>query len=664
MTAPLERPHPARRGRRRGATVALVADEVGDRCGVVAFDDEIRRRLPPRRAAATPSSARSSTSSRGPSTADYELAFRTVGGAKRALIVVFTDLVDEAAARPLVDAVPVLARRHVVRRRVACAIPTSTPARAPSRRRRATSTGRRSRSTCSTRAPASRPGCGAPGRACWRRPPARCAEACVRAYLRVKARARLAVCARPRQTTSPRTRTEPDADDDAPPRPRPEPVTKPSTSRRARATASCRARISTAARASRRSDWPRVSVPGSMSAQPMRSPAGAATAMHRARARRARGRVRRVGDRCRLDGEAEDRADEAPLKISTAAVPSPARCRPRTPGTSTRMLLVKISLDSAAWSPPLSVPPRAARLGRVLERAGHDADRRARIVDRPYRASTSGPNRQTSAATSADGRSRMRRQYPVARNPPRDAAACVGVDGLARVERRAARAAASAGRAGKRGARTRGRRRRRDRAPPRRRSRPGRAARACSRARGAAPRARSSRRRVPPRNGLAFTGRWSMRTGSRIATPEGVDVELTLAGIGSRFIAAIFDFVIQGSVCSAPRSRSACSAAARGGSARRLRDRLLPRLLRLRRAVRGPLARAHARQALDRAAGRAHRRAAGDVRPELRAQHHARHRLPAGHVRDRDDSIFVTSRNQRLGDLAAGTLVVRERPAA
>ena len=33
----------------------------------------------------------------------------------------------------------------------------------------------------------------------------------------------------------------------------------------------------------------------------------------------------------------------------------------------------------------------------------------------------------------------------------------------------------------------------------------------------------------------------------RIATPEGVDVELTLAGIGSRFIAAIFDFMLQGS---------------------------------------------------------------------------------------------------------------------
>ena len=34
----------------------------------------------------------------------------------------------------------------------------------------------------------------------------------------------------------------------------------------------------------------------------------------------------------------------------------------------------------------------------------------------------------------------------------------------------------------------------------------------------------------------------------RIATPEGVDVELTLAGIGSRFIAAILDLMVQGSV--------------------------------------------------------------------------------------------------------------------
>ena len=51
-----------------------------------------------------------------PTTADsdYELAFRSVGGGKRSLVIVFTDLLEEAAARSLVEAVPVLARRHHV----------------------------------------------------------------------------------------------------------------------------------------------------------------------------------------------------------------------------------------------------------------------------------------------------------------------------------------------------------------------------------------------------------------------------------------------------------------------------------------------------------------------------------------------------------------------
>jgi uncharacterized protein (DUF58 family) len=96
------------------AAVALVADEVGDRCGVVAFDDEVLRHLRPRRSGGDavvravfdvePSSVDS----------DYELAFRTVGGGKRAFVLVLTDLLEEAAAQPLVDAVPVLARRHAV----------------------------------------------------------------------------------------------------------------------------------------------------------------------------------------------------------------------------------------------------------------------------------------------------------------------------------------------------------------------------------------------------------------------------------------------------------------------------------------------------------------------------------------------------------------------
>jgi uncharacterized protein (DUF58 family) len=45
---------------------------------------------------------------------DFELAFRRVGAAKRAFVLVLTDLLDEAAARSLTEAVPVLARRHAV----------------------------------------------------------------------------------------------------------------------------------------------------------------------------------------------------------------------------------------------------------------------------------------------------------------------------------------------------------------------------------------------------------------------------------------------------------------------------------------------------------------------------------------------------------------------
>jgi uncharacterized protein (DUF58 family) len=49
-----------------------------------------------------------------PVDSDYELAFRRAEGAKRALVVVLCDLLEEAAARPLVAAVPVLTRRHAV----------------------------------------------------------------------------------------------------------------------------------------------------------------------------------------------------------------------------------------------------------------------------------------------------------------------------------------------------------------------------------------------------------------------------------------------------------------------------------------------------------------------------------------------------------------------
>ncbi len=94
--------------------VALVADVVGDRAGTVAFDRVLRRRLSPRRAGGDAIVRALFDLEPVSEEPDYELAFRTVEGAKRSLIVVFTDLLEEAAARPLLDAMPVLTRRHAV----------------------------------------------------------------------------------------------------------------------------------------------------------------------------------------------------------------------------------------------------------------------------------------------------------------------------------------------------------------------------------------------------------------------------------------------------------------------------------------------------------------------------------------------------------------------
>jgi len=94
--------------------VALVADEAGDRCGALAFDTEIVRHVRPRRRgsrAVVQSLFDLEPSSRD---SDYELAFRAAASGKRSLVLVFCDLVEESAARPLLEAVPVLARRHHV----------------------------------------------------------------------------------------------------------------------------------------------------------------------------------------------------------------------------------------------------------------------------------------------------------------------------------------------------------------------------------------------------------------------------------------------------------------------------------------------------------------------------------------------------------------------
>jgi len=96
------------------AAVAAVADELGDRCGAVAFDAEVRRNVAPRRSGGRAVIRGLFDVEPERVDSDYELAFRAVGSSKRALVLVFTDLLEEAAARPLLDAIPVLRRRHAV----------------------------------------------------------------------------------------------------------------------------------------------------------------------------------------------------------------------------------------------------------------------------------------------------------------------------------------------------------------------------------------------------------------------------------------------------------------------------------------------------------------------------------------------------------------------
>lgn len=96
------------------AVLAVAAEDAGDRVGALAFDAKVSRQLRPGRRNAEnvvralfdlePTEVES----------DYERAFFAVGRQKRALVVLFTDIVDEGAARTLLSAVPILVRHHAV----------------------------------------------------------------------------------------------------------------------------------------------------------------------------------------------------------------------------------------------------------------------------------------------------------------------------------------------------------------------------------------------------------------------------------------------------------------------------------------------------------------------------------------------------------------------
>jgi uncharacterized protein (DUF58 family) len=172
------------------AAVAAVADELGDRCGLVAFDAEIRRHVRPSRRAARDVVAALFDLEPTRVESDYALAFHRVGGSKRAFVLVLTDLLEPAAAQPLVDAMPILARRHHVV--VAGATDPDLGALLDAEPETALDVYRAVAAAdvvdARERAIAALRGAGAQ---VVEAPPQRLGAACVQAYLRAKARARL-----------------------------------------------------------------------------------------------------------------------------------------------------------------------------------------------------------------------------------------------------------------------------------------------------------------------------------------------------------------------------------------------------------------------------------------------------------------------------------------
>ena len=172
------------------AAVAVVADELGDRCGAVAFDSAVRRDIRPRRRGGRAVVRGLFDLEPAPVDSNYNLAFHHIGGSKRALVLVFTDLLEESAARPLVDAVPVLARRHFVAIATALdedleAMVSMTPTAPPDVYRAAVAL-----DVLEARAVVARR-LRAAGAEVIEAPPDKLGAACVDAYLKAKLRARL-----------------------------------------------------------------------------------------------------------------------------------------------------------------------------------------------------------------------------------------------------------------------------------------------------------------------------------------------------------------------------------------------------------------------------------------------------------------------------------------
>ena len=94
--------------------VGVAVDDAGDRFGAVAFDATVRRSVAPRRRGTAAVVEALYDLQPVEVDSDFGLAFQQVAARKRSIVLVLTDLVDPAASRSILEALPVLARRHEV----------------------------------------------------------------------------------------------------------------------------------------------------------------------------------------------------------------------------------------------------------------------------------------------------------------------------------------------------------------------------------------------------------------------------------------------------------------------------------------------------------------------------------------------------------------------
>lgn len=99
-------------------TLATVAGRLGDRCGLIAFDREVRAVVGPAGRATQPQRITEAMFDLEPALveSDYRAAFATAVARfrRRALIVILTDLVEQAVGESLLPALPLITRHHLV----------------------------------------------------------------------------------------------------------------------------------------------------------------------------------------------------------------------------------------------------------------------------------------------------------------------------------------------------------------------------------------------------------------------------------------------------------------------------------------------------------------------------------------------------------------------